>query len=155
MNTIDAMVAEKVFGWKWWSSCGKSHLCPTWAEESPGFLPHVHFRPGKEFDAAPIENYYSNYGHMKIHAYTTNAEAMMEVVEKMGNWPIPTFTKTKLWTLDHAAYRESWVWVVKFEKNWGLSWSAHHQSLPMAVCLAALRAVGVPESEIEAARVEP
>ena len=150
MKNLDMLVAERVMGWEWWNACGKSHICPPFVKDYPTFRHELHFRRGKDGDPEPIENYYSNYGNLSIPRYSSNIAAAWEVVEKM---------RTNGWFFSLADSIELPDFIARFTTCPPVGspipdHSAMNVSAPLAICLAALRAVGVSEQEIEAAMGE-
>lgn len=113
---LDALVAEKVFGWpiEWW----------------------VNDDGSRDNDA---------------FRYSTDPVAMMQVLGKIGDWPATKAERVPLWTVTDTKDKDTWVWRVRLMMNGGLMWTAHHETLPLAVCLAALRWKGVSEDEIQEA----
>lgn len=139
MRKIDAMVAENVMGApvKWGVIFGDD-----WYQEYPS-------RKEAEADMNEGETELEHDGPK----FSTDPAAMMVVVEKMCEAHWPYMKKPAPGDGD----RERWR-VTFHNKNGETGVNARHgvsDSLPLAVCLAALRAVGVPESEIEAARGKP
>ena len=153
VNKIDAMVAEKVMGLVVW-------------EERRGEYTYVVFcepdqEPWKKRQSATWESEKKRY--VKItHAdidhhrmivcgdrlnYSTDPTAMMVVVEKMQSVGMRVFME--------CSFKEATHWRVSITSQLAdfRHGFADEISWPLAVCLAALRAVGTPESEIEAARI--
>jgi len=131
-RALDALVAERVMGWK---PCGPE--CD-----------------GKHGECYWIDNDGSVWLHGGMVAFRPSEDNgdTHKILNKIGNWPVPMMSREPLWTLEETQDRDAWVWRVRFTKNYGLQWSAHHTKFAMAVCIAALRAVGVSEEEIEKAR---
>lgn len=149
-NKIDALVAEKVMGFTWWSACGKSYLIPPWVEGFYGFRDgkHYHFVAGKQHDAAPIELSYSDYQNLAIPPYSTSIFAAWAVVEKMQDH-LPSLT----YRCGDGPPFDKMRWVCEFMRDFlpGDWKGAARDTAPLAICIAALKAVGVPESEIQEA----
>jgi len=141
---LDALVAERVMGFTWWSACGKSHLIPPWVEGLYGFSDgrHYHFIAGKHYEATPIELSYSNYQNLATPPFSTDISVAWKVVEKMknDNWrgSIEDFGNR---------YR------INFSKGplWQAFNSVEHIDVPLGICLAALRVIGVDEATIQEA----
>lgn len=136
---LNALVAERVMGWTWWSARGKSHLCPQFVSGYQSFQNGGHFCPGKTFDAEPIENIYSTYSHLKIPNFSGDIACAWLLVDKLS-----------------ASFRCDIVCIPRYFPsvrftNGTKTGEAEGDSVPMAICLAALRAVGATDAEIEEA----
>ena len=76
---------------------------------------------------------------------------MMLVLGKIGDWPATKAERVPLWTVADTKDKDKWVWLVQLMMNGGLMCTAHHDTLPLAVCIAALRWKGVSENKIREA----
>jgi len=144
---LDALVAERVLGWAWWSACGKSHLCPPFAADYPMFKNNTHFRPGKRWEECPIELTYSTYKNMTLPRPSTSIADAWQVVEKMRSdgW---------CYDADDTTGTKDEPHTVRFGRADNTEWDYTVQNaatFPLAVCKAALRACGVDEATIEEA----
>lgn len=126
-RALDALVAEKVIGWKYWRSKhghwiiyapdGRS-LEPLFGNMPPAYNPTT----GKKL---PDPEWWE--GCDDIHEYSTDIKAAWEVVEKIGT---NFFTLSSGFTINH---------------KWDASFSVKHghpkalgDTAPHAICLAAL-----------------
>lgn len=150
---IDAMVAEKVIGWRWQTRLADFRVVWCFPPDRPLLEADreksVYGRTGPvgdfEFTELTAEErawYSSGKYHYQLPEYSTDISAAWAVVEKMKvyNWrgSIEDFGNR---------YR------INFSKGplWQAFNSVEHVYVPLGICLAALRAVAVPESEIQEA----
>jgi hypothetical protein len=128
---LDALVAEKVMGWKWQRhEDSKGWWCETFHDPN-GLKALVrdekgtresHWWPGGEM------------GARSMPSYSTEISAAWEVVEKMvGKRPA-------FFVMDRPVDVFSKEWRCAFDTSGAYSWA---DSAPFAICLAALKAVGV------------
>jgi hypothetical protein len=97
LRILDALVAEHIFGWKWFSAVGDAFLIPPSGHEYCRRF-HVHWTEGlmedmwrgkaqvprkckKRYD---IERTYNNYSHWEIPHYSTLREDGFLVAEHLG-----------------------------------------------------------------------
>lgn len=129
---IDAMVAEKIYGWRWVRvPGGKMELAHP--DDATGFMgdDSINLRHPPRF--------------------STDPSAAWSVVDKMGR-------DGYLFDIDNFTGTDAEPWNVRCNKR-GTDWDdtavVGEASTPMlAACLCCLRAVGCPESEIETAMSE-
>lgn len=144
MRKIDAMVAERVMGWSSvgiWDSYHKNEAGEHVRDEPQPDSSYVGVGPNMiaEFKAGIRD---ATFG--VIPAYSTDIAAAWEVIEKMRakGWGYELFSMAGSTqheaTFGHPSDRTKDA-------------AAETDSMPLSVCLAALRSVGVPEAEIQAA----
>ena len=153
---LDALVAEKVLGWSWWErpddDTGKMRkaLFPPQEDRRVNFFPS--FRP-----AQPNTERFSDW-------YRTSINVGYKGIERFGlpEWSTDIATAMTLVTVNHGLSLERltvhgvWQWIcyLAVDEKWGESSTAlenQADTAPLAICFAALREKGVPESEILAA----
>lgn len=120
---LDIAIAERVMGYDWWRSkvSGKRCLFPE-GRQYPWFI----------YRATGDEQLTADYDH-QVPPYSTSIEAAMEVVEKL---------RTEHWCVTLMnQFSKGPQWYVSFETVEGETY-ATCDSLPEAICLAALKAVG-------------
>ena len=138
---LDAAVAEMVFGWRWIHEDG----------EQPYAVPYL-VGPGSSVYYPTVHAKFPNVPKSggDLLNYSTDIAAAWEVVEKM---------RTNGWFFSLADSIELPDFIARFTTCPPVGspipdHSAMNVSAPLAICLAALRAVGVSEQEIEAAMKE-
>ena len=141
LRVIDGLIAEHLFGWKWFSAMGVSYLIPPWGqEEATNFS--VHWTPGlkwrritedklrtakKSYD---IEHHYSDYARWALPHYTTKLEDAFFVVTHCGQTE-----EVAYYLRSDEPYKGEWF---VFNLN-DCNINALNESLPIAFCLFALR----------------
>jgi len=131
MSKIDRLVGIKVFGW---SIVADSDGEPIWSNDCGTPLAF-------QYASAPVK-----FGPN----FTTDIAAAWEVVEHLRKQTKDDGTRKYLVSVvDHDDGKMECV--IQPGRLWTMSSCANHESAQMAICLAALRAVGVPESEIQEA----
>ncbi|MCK9361710.1 hypothetical protein M0Q28_05840 [Patescibacteria group bacterium] len=122
---MDALVAEKVMGWKAWEETRGEYTHVVW--QRPGdrepwygsrdWQRHVgRYRPLVKYDPR-------RHIERGLSPFSTDISAAWKVVEKMGNFKL---LRTDI-TRDH--------WFCEFNGGWG----AYAPSAPLAICRAALK----------------
>ena len=144
MSKIDRLVAERVMGWKWIQVAVrggegkiKTIVPPTDWEGC---------EPAEE--STPLASDWDRAGGLVRHKFSTDIAAAWEVES--------TLYGRKLFIVlerDPPCEHFECVFVdyCRGYDKYKLPARVWHKSAPMAICLAALRAVGVPESEIQEA----
>jgi hypothetical protein len=143
---LDALVAEKVMGWKWRTHVGINVLHhPTIAEwmekEDPNGVLSEAGRKGKQtlgidgiffYDSSrrPPERY------PEFPCYSTQLIAAFQVVEKLRSWR--RGVRMEQW--DHL---NAGLWCVEIGMDEGEDVFAGDVTLPGAICAAALKVVGL------------
>lgn len=131
MSNLDRLVGVKVFGW---SIVADSDGEPIWSNDCGTPLAF-------QYASAPVK-----FGPN----FTTDIAAAWEVVEHLRKQTKDDGTRKYLVSVvDHDDGKMECV--IQPGRLWTMSSCANHESAQMAICLAALRAVGVPESEIQEA----
>ena len=131
MSKIDRLVGVKVFGWSivtdsdgepiWSNDCGTPLAC--------------------QYASAPVR-----FGPN----FTTEIAAAWEVIEHLRKQTKDDGTRKYLLAIiDEIAHVEVRIETVCLEDYH--IWSGPHGQEPMGICVAALKACGVPESEIQEA----
>lgn len=129
---IDRLIAEKVFNWEWRQ---REYNRRVFGENPPTY--YVWW--DKDIDNVPAlcltekTNYNTDY----TPPFSTDISVAWQVVEKMAEtWPDVSISKSR-WT-QNAGYYEC-----LFEKTEDDRFFTEANTAPMAICLAALLAVGV------------
>lgn len=146
---IDALVAERVMGFKW-------HLCHELNPDGE-MVYHLRSDAPPEWWKKPTEVEAPNLPQvsgvrrfimLRVKPYSTSISAAWEVVEEMDKRHFGTHI-----TRVQSLHGNKLFWSVDFDKpNDGADGHEHDtDSAPLAICLAALSAVGVAESEIQEA----
>jgi len=131
MSKLDRLVGVKVFGW---SIVTDSDGEPIWSNDCGTPLAF-------QYASAPVK-----FGPN----FSTDIAAAWEVVEHLRKQTKDDGTRKYLVSVvDHDDGKMECV--IQPGRLWTMSSCANHESAQMAICLAALRAVGVPESEIQEA----
>lgn len=129
---LDALVAEKVIGWKWATFCRVALLLSPFdfEREVPG-KPWMGWTEGAENSVQrDIEERLE--GFQSIPHYSTDIAAAWEVVEKMRRDGYGV----------HVGGRPD-AWEISIINAGGLEFSLDDQpTAPLSICLAALQAVG-------------
>lgn len=154
---IDALVAEKVMGKRYWKETrGQYRLCVgEYARpRGPGRIEYV--EPWKSSRDEQQERYEQvtameaqqiGFFGTGIKPYSTDIASAWEV---WSNPIVRMHVEYIMPSIDHEDGRlMHWCCAVRFNKD---RFGCVHNNPAMALCEAALRAVGVTESEIEAAR---
>jgi len=128
MRKLDALVERYIFG----------------LEERP----YKYDKRDTEWYNPKITDHNESFIRHYPRRYTTNMEATWQIVEKLQ-------FMDRVLTLSYHPVKGKWSADFELWKNGGeylgeVVW-AEHASATMAICLAALRAVGVSEEEIGAA----
>jgi hypothetical protein len=130
---LDALVAEKVMGWGWVRTMGgdihNEHIWLMPPEEARRYLPD--FRLMKP----PVE--WREQWRRDLPHYSTDIAKAWLVVEKM---------REQAWRLDIGSYyQDHHGWSACFD-NYSTYFRSDAPTAPRAICLAALKAVGVDVS---------
>ena len=165
---IDALVAVKLMGYKWYRAkecewlcthpMGKESLLAHFLRQNAAYL----LGPGQEVstcseevnDGSGMSVMSKEFRHMPgcggwgmPKPYSTDIASAWEVVEKMGETHWQRIKKPS------PSRGDSEHWQVMFHKKYALDGGKGiNKSVCLAICLAALCAVGVPESQIEEAK---
>ncbi len=134
--SIDALVAERVLGWK-----KDEYGC--WAE---GTHPS---HGGRVRWCEPDSEGLDSLNDAEVWSPSTDPAAMMVVVEKLDERKLGIHI-TRMRSLKDGAL--SWTVEIHDRHNCNSLGFADAKTMPMAFCLAALRAERVPEPEIQAAQ---
>jgi hypothetical protein len=134
---LDALVAEKVMGWRWFHFLNKCYLIPP-RNTATGFDPANTLRhwdgEGKEGTPDLEWTTLTNYPNFRLRHYSTDIAAAWEVVEKDDGWGFD-------WTLTRwMASSKPWA-CVAYRVADGEAFSGMAATAPHAICLAALKAV--------------
>lgn len=137
LRIIDGLIAEHVFGWKWFSSLGQSYLIPPWGqEEATNFK--VHWTPGlkwrriaeQKLRAAKkcydIEHHYSDYERWALPKYSVDPAMAFGLIEALCKRYV---------TLN-----------LMFTKPYSPPWQVHTaaaSTLQLALCLYALDSLNI------------
>jgi hypothetical protein len=161
---LDALVAEKVMGWRWFRFLNKCYLIPPRNTET-GFDPAsvLSHWDGEGKQGTPDLEWttLTSYPNFRLRHYSTDIAAAWEVVEKMraDNYTVEVYSPGALINDEHGVH--SIGWGVEFS-TWGKpsrpsgrvgrtidlfneeSEREVIDTAPHAICLAALKAVEVP-----------
>lgn len=144
LRILDALVAEHIFGWKWFSALGDAFLVPPHGQEEARRF-HVHWTEGlrenkwrgreqvprkckKRYD---IEMHYREYTRWEIPRYSTNKESAYTVLEHLGK-----IHAVQFWESRERDSKNKGVWTV-YGTAWGVFSSA--ETLAVATVLFALK----------------
>lgn len=132
LRIIDGLIAEHLFGWKWFSALGAAYLIPPWGqEEATNFK--VHWTPGLKWrriaedrlraakKCYDIEHHYTAYERWSLPKFTTDPAMAFSVEEELCKRNV---------TLN-----------LMFTKPYRPPWQVHTaaaNTLALAVCLYAL-----------------
>lgn len=137
MSRLDEMVSERVMGWR---RCGDAWVVSEMSEGLTGPL-NLHMQYFRAFTDK--------------WSPTTDWNAMRAVVERMRglgwNASFYSFGQPASTSTDTHRYSAVSRTIVSFQSLDNFK-SDEHESTSIACCVAALRALGVPEPEIEEAR---
>jgi hypothetical protein len=127
---LDALVSEKVMGRQWFTFIHQSYLL------EPQVAEHICFHgsswtKGKTADWDSESQILTNLRFQRVPDYSTDIAAAWEVVEKLG------LLKTSRLTQDNPD-----EWVVETKEHDPLD-IASGETAPLAICRAALKAVGL------------
>jgi hypothetical protein len=136
LRVIDGLIAEHLFGWKWFTAMGLAYLIPPWGQEECCQLT-VHWTEGLKNDVSDskrrqatkcyeVEAHYSGHDRWILPEFTRDPASAFQVIEEL----------TKRHVTTNLMFRKPYwpQWVVN---------CASAQSLQLAVCLYALERLDV------------
>lgn len=128
---LDAEVAEKIMRWTWWNFMGgESFLVPDYIADHFANHPAIGWRAGKLESVVLFADLFPmDYGHVKLPRFATEIGSAMEVVEKMRQCGFGILI------CDAAG-----GWDVEMDKDELTVADVTAETLPKAICLAALAA---------------
>ncbi len=143
---LDALIAEKVMGWT--RAGAQYHIRPSHrpSKDFPGNIlndfdgkgPHDFLFPDKHDDTLRMA-FCGCESTIDVPSYSTDIAAAWEVVEKLGNWHGFDFM-ILLDTSNSGKWEAGW-----YEMGWDgyeRRCAESADTAPLAICLAALKAVG-------------
>lgn len=131
---LDALVAERVMGWTWWDARVVSEYgLVTQPKTTTGYNTKVLMPPkARESSTAFL---YENFANGYYPAYSTDIVAAWQIVNRF---------KEQSMILNYGEDTQKWEcsFIVNGNRYWGVS-----SIVPIAICIAALRIVGIDIDE--------
>lgn len=134
LRILDALVAEHIFGWKWFSALGDAFLIPPHGQEECRRF-SVHWTEGlreksrackKRYD---IEMHYREYARWETPHYTSNKAAAFDILEHFGKSNPIAF-----WQSHEKETKGYWL---VYKQDYGIYGIG--ETLPLAAVLFALK----------------
>lgn len=140
---IDTEVAEKVMGWQWWTLIHAAYLIPSHIADDRCFS-------GSSWKKGIVGNAERDIDALRVtslqpvRAYSTSISAAFEVVEKMREkgwmWKAINACGVFADNVPKEGIQFEFRYIGENDRQLNNDAVAAHASLPMAICLAALKA---------------
>lgn len=136
MRQIDALVAEHIIGYSWLTFLNNSYLVPNSIIDD--FHTVVGWQRGKLSEPDLEWSHMPSYGHLTIPRYSSSWDAAACVIQHMRDGTVAHMHGRNKWSWYARGESIGWPFVVSFGYT-----TRGAETFPMAVCLAALSALGV------------